>query len=63
MLLLTDTALVIRGDSLEVCLEYYEHELMELVALAPAVVCCRSENSTLLFTLFKYQVLPTFTMI
>ena len=36
-----DTALVIRGDSLEVCLEYYEHELMELVALAPAVVACR----------------------
>ena len=36
-----DTALVIRGDSLEVCLEYYEHELMELVSQAPAVVCCR----------------------
>ena len=36
-----DTALVIRGDSLEVCLEYYEHELMELIAAAPAVVCCR----------------------
>merc|ERR1711963_450366 len=36
-----DTALVIRGDSLEVCLQYYEHELMELVAAAPAVVCCR----------------------
>ena len=36
-----DTALVIRGDSLEVCLEYYEHELMELVALCPAVVACR----------------------
>ena len=29
-----DTALVIRGDSLEVCLQYYEHELMELVAAA-----------------------------
>jgi len=36
-----DTALVIRGDSLEVCLEYYELELMELIAAAPAVVCCR----------------------
>ena len=36
-----DTALVIRGDSLEVCLEYYEHELMELISLAPAVVACR----------------------
>ena len=37
-----DTALVIQGNSLEVCLEYYEHELMELIALAPAVVACRS---------------------
>ena len=36
-----DTALVIKGDSLEVCLEYYEHEFMELVAACPAVVCCR----------------------
>jgi len=36
-----DTALVIRGESLEVCLEYYEHELMELISAAPAVVCCR----------------------
>jgi len=36
-----DTALVIQGNSLEVCLEYYEHELMELIALAPAVVACR----------------------
>ena len=36
-----DTALVIRGDSLEVCLEYYELELVELLAAAPAVVCCR----------------------
>ena len=23
------------------CLEYYEHELMELISTAPAVVCCR----------------------
>merc|ERR1711963_336586 len=36
-----DTALVIKGDSLEVCLEYYEHEFMDLVTAAPAVVCCR----------------------
>jgi phospholipid-translocating ATPase len=36
-----DTALVVKGDSLEVCLEYYEHEFMELVAACPAVVCCR----------------------
>ena len=26
---------------MEVCLEYYEHEFMELVTACPAVVCCR----------------------
>ncbi|XP_036086066.1 probable phospholipid-transporting ATPase IIB isoform X6 [Rousettus aegyptiacus] len=36
-----DCALVISGDSLEVCLRYYEHELMELACQCPAVVCCR----------------------
>ncbi|KAK7811553.1 hypothetical protein U0070_011132 [Myodes glareolus] len=36
-----DCALVISGDSLEVCLRYYEHELVELACQCPAVVCCR----------------------
>ena len=57
-----DSALVIKGDSMEVrlmmfsnlgnfvlisfllpqvCLDYYEHEFMELVTACPAVVCCR----------------------
>ncbi|XP_032326502.1 probable phospholipid-transporting ATPase IIB isoform X4 [Camelus ferus] len=36
-----DCALVISGDSLEVCLKYYEHEFMELACQCPAVVCCR----------------------
>ena len=36
-----DAALIIKGESLEVCLEYYEHEFMELVTACPAVVCCR----------------------
>ncbi|XP_077608825.1 putative phospholipid-transporting ATPase IIB isoform X1 [Crocuta crocuta] len=36
-----DCALVIPGDSLEVCLKYYEHELAELACQCPAVVCCR----------------------
>ena len=36
-----DNALVIKGDSLELCLEYYEHEFMELATACPAVVCCR----------------------
>ncbi|KRT85253.1 hydrolase [Oryctes borbonicus] len=37
----TDCALVISGESLEVCLSYYEPEFMELACAAPAVVCCR----------------------
>ncbi|XP_031222002.1 probable phospholipid-transporting ATPase IIB isoform X2 [Mastomys coucha] len=36
-----DCALVISGDSLEVCLRYYEHELVDLACQCPAVVCCR----------------------
>nr|XP_054100316.1 probable phospholipid-transporting ATPase IIB isoform X8 [Callithrix jacchus] len=36
-----DCALVISGESLEVCLKYYEHEFMELACQCPAVVCCR----------------------
>uniref|UniRef100_A0A8C1SJW1 Phospholipid-transporting ATPase n=1 Tax=Cyprinus carpio TaxID=7962 RepID=A0A8C1SJW1_CYPCA len=35
-----DCALVISGDSLEVCLRYYEHEFVELACQCPAVVCC-----------------------
>uniref|UniRef100_A0A8C1FX55 Phospholipid-transporting ATPase n=1 Tax=Cyprinus carpio TaxID=7962 RepID=A0A8C1FX55_CYPCA len=33
-------ALVISGNSLEVCLRYYEHEFVELACQCPAVVCC-----------------------
>ncbi|XP_072426945.1 probable phospholipid-transporting ATPase IIB isoform X2 [Chiloscyllium punctatum] len=36
-----DCTLVISGDSLEVCLKYYEHEFVELACQCPAVVCCR----------------------
>ncbi|XP_021914098.1 probable phospholipid-transporting ATPase IIB isoform X4 [Zootermopsis nevadensis] len=36
-----DCALVINGDSLEVCLQYYQHEFLELACGCPAVVCCR----------------------
>ncbi|XP_012286007.1 probable phospholipid-transporting ATPase IIB [Orussus abietinus] len=36
-----DCALVITGDSLEVCLQYYETEFLELACSSPAVVCCR----------------------
>ncbi|XP_059477594.1 probable phospholipid-transporting ATPase IIB isoform X2 [Neocloeon triangulifer] len=36
-----DSALVISGDSLEVCLQYYQHEFMEVACSSPAVICCR----------------------
>lgn len=36
-----DCALVISGESLEVCLSYYQPEFMELATAAPAVICCR----------------------
>uniref|UniRef100_A0A4W3IXU1 Phospholipid-transporting ATPase n=1 Tax=Callorhinchus milii TaxID=7868 RepID=A0A4W3IXU1_CALMI len=36
-----DCALVISGDSLEVCLKFYEYEFMELACQCPAVICCR----------------------
>ncbi|KAL4235196.1 ATP synthase subunit 9 [Mactra antiquata] len=36
-----DNALVITGDSLQVCLEYYEHEFVELACQCPCVVVCR----------------------
>lgn len=37
----SDCALVISGESLDVCLSYYQQEFMELACAAPAVVCCR----------------------
>uniref|UniRef100_A0A1B6E947 Phospholipid-transporting ATPase n=1 Tax=Clastoptera arizonana TaxID=38151 RepID=A0A1B6E947_9HEMI len=36
-----DCALIITGDSLEVCLNYYQAEFLELACRSPAVVCCR----------------------
>lgn len=36
-----DCALVVSGESLEVCLQYYQNEFMELATSCPAVVCCR----------------------
>lgn len=32
---------VLRGCVSQVCLKYYEHELVELACQCPAVVCCR----------------------
>ncbi|XP_070575156.1 probable phospholipid-transporting ATPase IIB isoform X2 [Ptychodera flava] len=36
-----DCALVIKGDDMDMCLQFYEHEFMELACQCPAVVCCR----------------------
>ncbi|KAJ8041253.1 putative phospholipid-transporting ATPase IIB [Holothuria leucospilota] len=36
-----DSSLIIMGDSLDMCLKYYEHEFMELAIQCPAVVVCR----------------------
>lgn len=36
-----DCALVVSGESLEICLQYYQYEFMELATSCPAVVCCR----------------------
>ncbi|XP_059148843.1 probable phospholipid-transporting ATPase IIB isoform X1 [Physella acuta] len=36
-----EAALIISGDSLQVCLKYYEHEFVELACQCPAVVVCR----------------------
>lgn len=34
-------SLIVSGESLDVCLYYYQSEFMELVTSCPAVVCCR----------------------
>lgn len=36
-----DHALVVKGDSLEMVLQHYEHEFMELAIQCPSVVVCR----------------------
>ncbi|KAL3860831.1 hypothetical protein ACJMK2_010896, partial [Sinanodonta woodiana] len=36
-----DNVLIIQGDSLQVCLQYYEHEFVELACQCPCVVVCR----------------------
>ncbi|GIY93492.1 hypothetical protein CEXT_718281 [Caerostris extrusa] len=36
-----DSVLIIRGDSLELCLKFYPSEFMDLACQCPAVVCCR----------------------
>ena len=37
----TDACLIITGDTLQICLSFYEQDLMELAIHCPAVVVCR----------------------
>jgi magnesium-transporting ATPase (P-type) len=37
----TDHCLVIDGESLQLCLDNYVDEFIEMVTLLPVVVCCR----------------------
>ncbi|KAF1805932.1 hypothetical protein V8B55DRAFT_1487212 [Mucor lusitanicus] len=37
----TDNCLVIDGESLQLCLDHYVDEFIEMVTLLPVVVCCR----------------------
>lgn len=37
----TDACLIITGDTLQICLSFYEKDLMELTIQCPAVVVCR----------------------
>ncbi|CEG80847.1 Putative Phospholipid-translocating ATPase [Rhizopus microsporus] len=37
----TDHCLVIDGESLQLCLEHYKEEFIEMASLLPVVVCCR----------------------
>jgi phospholipid-translocating ATPase len=37
----TDHCLVIDGESLQLCLDNYIDEFIEMVTLLPVVVCCR----------------------
>ena len=36
-----DCALVISGESLEICLQYYQTEFMEIAIASPSVIVCR----------------------
>lgn len=38
---LQNCALIVSGESLNICLQYYHREFLELATACPAVVCCR----------------------
>ena len=54
----SDTALVITGASLKVCLQHYEAETAELATACTSVVCCRcspEQKAQLAHLLRKYR--------
>ena len=54
----SDVALVIQGSALNVCLQYYEAEVAELVCACTAVVCCRcspEQKAQIVMLLRKYR--------
>eukprot|EP00118_Oscarella_pearsei_P009119 m.50700 g.50700 ORF g.50700 m.50700 type:complete len:1112 (+) comp34080_c0_seq24:19-3354(+) len=58
----SDSALVVTGSSLEVCLSHYEAEFIELACQCPAVVCCRcspTQKAQIVHLLKKYTKKPT----
>lgn len=55
-------ALVVSGESLDVCLHYYTSEFMELATACPAVVCCRcnpTQKAQVVSLIRKYTGKPT----
>lgn len=54
----TNIALVMPGSSLNICLQYYEEEVAELVCASTAVVCCRcspEQKAQIVQLLRKYR--------
>ncbi|CAF0797059.1 unnamed protein product, partial [Didymodactylos carnosus] len=53
----TDSCLIITGDTLQICLGFYESDLMELIIQCPAVVVCRcspTQKANVVSLLKKY---------
>ncbi|CAF4796391.1 unnamed protein product [Rotaria sp. Silwood1] len=53
----TDACLIITGDTLQICLAFYEQEFMELIIQSPSVVVCRcspTQKATVTNLLKKY---------
>jgi len=56
-----ESALVILGDSLEVCLEHYEQEFVDLSMMCPAVVVCRcspTQKAAIVYLIKKHSNKP-----